>query len=63
MATKVTTRRRTPVDDYILSAPEEIRGRFEFFDGSWHEVPRGHERLALWLRPLRCCAPSAASHR
>ena len=52
MATKVTTGRKRPVDEYIRSAPEEIRGRFEFFDGGWHEKPMSgwrHNNLSAYL--------------
>ena len=42
------------VDEYIRSAPEDIRGRFEFFDGGWHEKPRGmsgfrHNSVSAYL--------------
>jgi Uma2 family endonuclease len=53
MAT-TTTVIRNEVDEYILSAPEDIRGRFEFFDGGWHEKPRGmsgwrHNQVSAYL--------------
>jgi Uma2 family endonuclease len=49
-----TTTKRA-VDEFIRSAPEEIRGRFEYFDGGWHEKPRGrvsgwrHNNLSAYL--------------
>jgi len=34
------------VVEFFLNAPEEIRGRFEYFDGGWHEKPLG--RMGGW---------------
>jgi Uma2 family endonuclease len=51
MAT-TTKRSPTPVDEYILGAPQEIRGRFEYFDGGWHEKPMSgwrHNNVSAYL--------------
>ena len=61
---------RTAVDDFILSAPEEIRGRFEHFDGRWQQKPvAGYAHNQLGARLVVEClrrgldaAPDVITH-